>query len=31
MFDLRKFNPLARLGYQDYTSVNDIFSIQRPT
>lgn len=31
MFDLRKFNPLARLGYQDYTSVTDIFSIQRPT
>lgn len=31
MFDLLKFNPLARLGYQDYTSVTDVFSIQRPT
>lgn len=29
-FDLRKVQPLARLGYQDYTSVTDVFSIQRP-
>ena len=30
MLDLAKFNPLARLGYQDYTSVTDIFSLKRP-
>jgi len=29
-FDLRKVRPLARLGYQDYTSVTDVFSIARP-
>ncbi len=30
-FDITKFNPLARLGYQDYTSVTNIFSLKRPT
>jgi len=30
MFDLRKVRPLARLGYQDYTSVTDLFSLKRP-
>lgn len=29
-FDLRKVRPLARLGYHDYTSVTDVFSINRP-
>ncbi|MDG1378343.1 MAG: flavin reductase family protein [Yoonia sp.] len=30
MFDLRKVQPLSRLGYQDYTSVTDLFSLKRP-
>ncbi len=30
LFDLRKAQPLARLGYQDYTSVTDLFSLKRP-
>lgn len=29
-FDLQKVRPLARLGYQDYTSVTEIFNIRRP-
>lgn len=31
LFDVTKFNPLARLGYHDYTCVTDIFSLKRPT
>ena len=30
MVDLGKVNPLARLGYMQYTSVQDIFTMQRP-
>ena len=30
MVDLGKINPLARLGYMQYTSVQDIFALQRP-
>lgn len=29
-FDVTRFNPLARLGYRDYTSVSDTFSLKRP-
>ncbi len=30
LFDVTKFHPLARLGYRDYTSVTDTFSLTRP-
>lgn len=30
MFDVTTFQPLARLGYRDYTHVTDVFSLQRP-
>ena len=30
MFDIRKFRPLARLGYRDYSVVDNIFSLNRP-
>jgi flavin reductase (DIM6/NTAB) family NADH-FMN oxidoreductase RutF len=30
MVDLGKINPLARLGYMQYTSVQDIFKMNRP-
>ncbi|WP_368187099.1 flavin reductase family protein [Aestuariibius sp. HNIBRBA575] len=30
LFDVTKFRPLARLGYRDYTSVTDTFSLTRP-
>lgn len=30
MFDVTTFNPLARLGYRDYTKVSDLFSLARP-
>lgn len=29
-FDVTKYQPLARLGYHDYTHVNDLFSLKRP-
>ena len=31
MFDITKFQPLARLGYQDYAVITDAFGLQRPT
>lgn len=31
MFDATTFQPLARMGYQDYTVVRDLFPIKRPT
>ena len=31
IFDVTRYTPLARLGYKDYTSVTDIFSLDRPT
>ncbi len=30
LFDVTTFQPLARLGYRDYTAVRDLFSLQRP-
>lgn len=30
VFEVAKFQPLARLGYRDYTSVSDVFSLNRP-
>lgn len=29
-FDVMSFNPLARLGYRDYTAVREVFSLNRP-
>ena len=29
-FDVTTFSPLARLGYRDYTRVDDLFALQRP-
>lgn len=29
-FDVTKFNPLSRLGYRDYSTVREVFSIARP-
>lgn len=30
VFDVTTFRPLARLGYRDYTSVTELFSVSRP-
>ena len=30
MFDVTAFEPLARLGYRDYTRVSELFSLTRP-
>lgn len=30
LIDIQKIRPLARLGYKDYTSVTEIFSMERP-
>lgn len=30
IFDVTKFQPLARLGYRDYSTVRDTFSLARP-
>ena len=30
LFDVTRFNPLARLGYKDYTMVREAFSLMRP-
>lgn len=30
IFDVLRFNPLARLGYRDYAAVTEIFSLNRP-
>jgi flavin reductase (DIM6/NTAB) family NADH-FMN oxidoreductase RutF len=30
IFDVTTFNPLARLGYKDYSTVRDLFSLNRP-
>lgn len=29
-FEVSRFNPLARLGYRDYTVVREVFSLKRP-
>ncbi|WP_306113552.1 MULTISPECIES: flavin reductase family protein [unclassified Roseovarius] len=29
-FDVTRFNPLARLGYKDYSVVREVFSLTRP-
>lgn len=31
IFDVTKFQPLARFGYRDYTRVPDLFGLDRPT
>lgn len=30
LFDVRRYEPLARLGYRDYASITDVFSLARP-
>lgn len=30
IFDVTKFQPLARLGYRDYARVSELFSLKRP-
>ena len=30
IFDVTTFQPLARLGYRDYTRVETLFSLKRP-
>ncbi len=30
IFDVTTFNPLARLGYRDYSVIKDLFSLKRP-
>ena len=30
VFDVTRFQPLARLGYRDYARVTDVFSLKRP-
>jgi flavin reductase (DIM6/NTAB) family NADH-FMN oxidoreductase RutF len=30
LFDVRAYNPLARLGYRDYTVVREVFAMDRP-
>lgn len=30
IFDVTRYNPLARLGYKDYTAVTDKFVLERP-
>lgn len=30
LFDITRFRPVARLGYRDYTSVSEVFSMTRP-
>lgn len=30
MFDVTRFQPLARLGYRDYAVVREVFSLKRP-
>ncbi len=30
LFDVTRFNPLARLGYKDYSVVREVFSLSRP-
>jgi len=30
LFDVTRFNPLTRLGYQDYSVIRETFSLKRP-
>ncbi len=30
IIDVRKYNPLARLGYLDYAALGEVFAMQRP-
>lgn len=30
-FDVTTFQPLARLGYRDYSTISDVFSLKRPS
>lgn len=31
MFDVTRFQPLARMGYKDYSVVREVFSLERPS
>ncbi len=31
MIDMAKFHPVARLGYMDYTTVDNVFTMLRPS
>jgi flavin reductase (DIM6/NTAB) family NADH-FMN oxidoreductase RutF len=31
LIDMAKVRPIARLGYMDYTVVNEVFTMRRPT
>lgn len=30
IFDITRYQPLTRLGYMDYSSINDVFALARP-
>ena len=30
VFDITRYQPLARLGYRDYSVVRDLFALARP-
>ena len=30
IFDVLTFNPIARMGYKDYTMINTKFELERP-
>lgn len=30
MFDVTRFRPLSRLGYRDYATISDVFTLSRP-
>ena len=30
LVDVTRYNPVARLGYMDYTKVDEVFSMDRP-
>ena len=30
-FDITRFTPLARMGYQDYATIDTVFAMPRPT
>jgi hypothetical protein len=30
IIDVRKINPLARLGYLDYATIDNVFAMNRP-
>ena len=30
IFDVLRFNPVSRLGYRDFATVREVFSLNRP-